>query len=64
MPKTTVVEPPKMPREELRELIELGYASKSRTVREAAGVIDTWAHKVTFYHDYLRMVLGLPDYVA
>jgi hypothetical protein len=33
------------PTDDLCALIELGYASKSRDVREAAGRIDTWLSK-------------------
>jgi hypothetical protein len=36
------------PTDDLRALIELGYASKSRAVREAAGRIDTWLSKHSF----------------
>ena len=41
--------PPKTPREELHALIELGYAAKDKRLREAAGIVDTWAGKLPFY---------------
>ena len=41
--------PPKIPSEELQALIELGYAAKEKRLREAAGVVDTWAGKLPFY---------------
>ena len=38
--------PPETPWEELHALIELGYAAKDKRLREAAGVVDTWAGKL------------------
>lgn len=43
---TASPQPPKTPREELHALIELGYAAKDKRLREAAGVVDTWAGKL------------------
>jgi hypothetical protein len=37
------------PREELRTLIELGYASKDPAIREAAGIVDTWRCRLNIY---------------
>ncbi len=52
--KTKLPPPPEIPREDLHELIELGYASKSRARREAAGKVDTWCSHLTFYLDQMR----------
>ena len=43
-----------IPFTELRALIELGYASKDRALRDAAGAADTWLGKLPFLLDYLR----------
>jgi hypothetical protein len=42
------------PRDELRHLIELGYASRRKVDWEVAGVIDTWLCKQPFALDVLR----------
>ena len=41
--------------DDLHTLIELGYASKDRAMREAAGRVDTWKHRLTFFIHWLRM---------
>jgi hypothetical protein len=41
--------PLETPSEELHALIELGYAAKDKRLREAAGVVNTWAGKLPFY---------------
>lgn len=45
------------PREELRHLVELGYASRRSADREIAGVVDTWLHKQSFAIAALRDVI-------
>jgi hypothetical protein len=42
------------PGEELRHLIELGYASRRKADREIAGVVDTWLSKQPFVISALR----------
>jgi hypothetical protein len=42
------------PLDEIRELIELGYASKRKAAREAAAVIDTWLGRQPFDLEILR----------
>ena len=46
---TTLPPPPETPSEELHALIELGYAANDKRLREAAGVVDSWAGKLPFY---------------
>jgi hypothetical protein len=50
--------PRAMPHEDLHTLISLGYASKNRALREAAGRVDTWVYKLTFYLDAVRTHLN------
>ena len=46
---TTLPPPLETPSEELHALIELGYAANDKRLREAAGVVDSWAGKLPFY---------------
>jgi hypothetical protein len=52
--KTLPPLPHAMPREDLHALISLGYASKNRALREAAGRVDTWVSRLTSYLDVVR----------
>jgi hypothetical protein len=51
-------EPHEMPRDDLRTLLELGYASESAAVREAAGRVDTWVSKLSFYLHEVRSAVA------
>jgi hypothetical protein len=42
------------PSEELWRLIELGYASRRRSDKNAAGMVDVWLSKQPFVVDRLR----------
>ena len=42
------------PPDEIRELIELGYASKKKAANKAAGIVDTWLGRQPFDLDVIR----------
>jgi hypothetical protein len=46
------------PRDDISELVELGYASKQKVKREIAGKVDTWLSKQAFAMDMLRYKLN------